>query len=63
MTPTRYQQLLELADCQVGRRIWAIVGTGGCGAGLTRFLQPRIARVVELDRPMRPAATVLGGDN
>jgi transposase len=54
-TPAGYQQLLELADRQVGRRIWAIEGTGGYGAGLTRFLHHRVEQVVELDRPKRPA--------
>jgi transposase len=54
-TPAGYQQLLELADQQPGRRVWAIEGTGGYGAGLTRFLHHRLERVVELDRPKRPA--------
>jgi transposase len=54
-TPAGYQRLLELADQQPGRRVWAIEGTGGYGAGLTRFLHHRLERVVELDRPKRPA--------
>ena len=37
-TPAGYQQLLRLADRHDGRRVWAIEGTGGYGAGLTRFL-------------------------
>src|SRR5215213_7586499 len=37
-TPAGYRQLLGLADRRVGRRVWAIEGTGGYGAGLTRFL-------------------------
>ena len=38
-TPAGYRQLLRLADQHHGRRVWAIEGTGGYGAGLTRFLQ------------------------
>jgi len=52
-TPAGYQQLLELADRQDGRRVWAIESTGGYGAGLTRFLATHAERVVELDRPKR----------
>ena len=37
-TPAGYRQLLELANRHDGRRVWAIEGTGGYGAGLTRFL-------------------------
>jgi hypothetical protein len=33
--PGRYQQLLELADQHDRKRVWAIEGTGGYGAGLT----------------------------
>jgi transposase len=54
-TPAGYQQLLRLADRQDGRRVWAIEGTGGYGAGLTRFLHGQAERVVELDRPKRAA--------
>jgi transposase len=35
--------------------VWAIEGTGGDGAGLTRFLQAQAEQVVELDRPKRTA--------
>ena len=52
-TPAGYQQLLRLADRHDGRRVWAIEGTGGYGAGLTRFLQAHAEQVVELDRPKR----------
>jgi hypothetical protein len=41
-TPAGYQHL-RLADRQDGRRVWAVEGTGGYGAGLTRFLQRRRA--------------------
>jgi len=53
--PAGYQQLLRLADRHDGRRVWAIEGTGGYGAGLTRFLQAHTEQVVELDRPKRAA--------
>ena len=53
--PAGYQQLLKLARRQPGRRVWAIEGTGGYGAGLTRFLQAQAEQVVELDRPKRAA--------
>jgi transposase len=52
--PAGYRQLLELAGQHHGQRVWAIEGTGGYGAGLTRFLQAHGERVVELDRPKRP---------
>jgi hypothetical protein len=54
-TPAGYRQLLALAGQQPGRRIWAVEGTGGYGAGLTRFLHAHHERVVELDRPKRAA--------
>jgi transposase len=54
-TPAGYQQLLELADQHRRRRVWAIEGTGGYGAGLTRFLHGHQEQVVELDRPKRAA--------
>ena len=53
-TPAGYRQLLRLADRHDGRRVWAIEGTGGYGAGLTRFLHGHQEQVVELDRP-KPA--------
>jgi transposase len=54
-TPAGYQQLLRLANRHDGRRVWAIEGTGGYGAGLTRFLHAHAEQVVELDRPKRTA--------
>ena len=54
-TPGGYQQLLELAEPPAGRRVWAIEGTGGYGAGLTRYLARHQEEVVELDRPKRAA--------
>jgi len=55
-TPAGYRQLLALAAQQPGQRIWAIEGTGGYGAGLTRFLTAHAEQVGELDRPKRPPA-------
>jgi hypothetical protein len=52
---TGYQHLVELADRHPGVRVWAIEGTGTYGAGLTRHLQAWGERVLELDRPNRPA--------
>ena len=54
-TPAGYRQLLKLADEQPGQRVWAVEGTGGYGAGLTRFLAAHQEQVVELDRPKRAA--------
>jgi Transposase len=51
--PAGYRQLLAWADHQSGRRVWAVEGTGGYGAGLTRFLHAQAEQVVELDRPKR----------
>ncbi len=38
-----------------GRRVWAIEGSGSFGSGLTVHLLEQGERVVEVDRPMRPA--------
>jgi transposase len=54
-TPAGYRQLLELAGQHHRQRVWAIEGTGGYGAGLTRFLHGHQEQVVELDRPRRAA--------
>jgi transposase len=45
----------ELAGRHPGRRVWALEATGGYGAGLTRALHAAGERVVELERPKRPA--------
>ena len=42
-TPVGSQQLLGPAERQPGRRGWAIQGTGGSGAGPTRFLQATVS--------------------
>jgi transposase len=51
--PDGYLALLDLAGGQPGLRAWAIEGTGGYGAGLTRLLLEAGERVIELDRPER----------
>ncbi|MEG3613706.1 IS110 family transposase [Isoptericola haloaureus] len=52
-TAEGYARLIELADSAGMLRVWAIEGTGGHGAGLTRYLERRQEVVVELDRPER----------
>ncbi|MFC8503602.1 IS110 family transposase [Pedococcus sp. NPDC057267] len=52
-TADGYAQLIEFADEHAVLRAWAIEGTGGHGAGLTRHLERREEVVVELDRPQR----------
>jgi transposase len=53
--PDGYAELSVLAEQHSGLRAWALEGTGGYGAGLTRHLQQAGELVVELDRPKRPA--------
>ena len=51
-----YRRLLTFGRAQApGRRLWAIEGTGSFGRGLTTFLLEQQERVVEVDRPARPA--------
>jgi transposase len=52
-TPDGYEELVAFADEHSALRAWAIEGTGGHGAGLTRLLHDRSEVVVELDRPQR----------
>jgi hypothetical protein len=54
--PGWHPQLLRFATRQPGRRVWAIEGTGGYGAGPTRSLAAHAEPVVELDRPSGPPA-------
>jgi transposase len=49
-----YRELVAFAAEHAGLRAWAIEGTGGYGAGLTRHLAEQQELVVELDRPVRP---------
>jgi transposase len=53
--PDGYAELIALAGQYSGLRAWAVEGTGGYGAGLTRHLAAGDELVVELDRPKRPA--------
>jgi transposase len=52
-TAEGYAQLVEFADEHAALRAWAIEGTGGHGAGLTRHLERSEEAVIELDRPER----------
>jgi transposase len=52
-TAQGYVQLVEFAGEQAVLRAWAIEGTGGHGAGLSRHLSELGEIVVELDRPKR----------
>ena len=49
-----YRRLIAFGERHDGR-LWAIEGTGSFGAGLTTALLARSERVVEVDRPERPA--------
>jgi len=53
--PDGYAALVAMADRHSALRAWSIEGTGGYGAGLTRYLTDRGELVIELDRPNRPA--------
>ena len=52
--PAGYRQLIGFGR-RHGARLWAIQGTGSFGAGLTTALLACCERVVEVDRPQRPA--------
>jgi transposase len=52
-TADGYDRLVEFADQHAALRAWAIEGTGGHGAGLTRHLERGEEVVIELDRPVR----------
>jgi transposase len=54
--PAGYRRLLAFGRRRVpGRRVWALEGTGGYGAGLAVFLAGHGEQVVGIDRPARPA--------
>jgi transposase len=55
VTPEGYAELVEFANNHAMLRAWAIEGTGGHGAGLSRHLGRASEIVVELDRPKRAA--------
>src|SRR6476659_9108774 len=50
-----YAELVEFANNHAMLRAWAIEGTGGHGAGLSRYLLQSSELVIELDRPKRAA--------
>jgi transposase len=54
-TAAGYAELVEFANNYPMMGAWAIEGTGGHGAGLSRHLLEFSELVVELDRPKRPA--------
>jgi len=54
-TAEGYAELVEFANNYPVLRAWAIEGTGGHGAGLTRLLLESSEIVIELDRPKRAA--------
>ena len=53
-TAEGYAELVAFANNYPMLRAWAIEGTGGHGAGLTRLLLESSEIVIELDRPKRP---------
>ena len=52
--PVGYRQLMAFGQRR-NATLWAIEGTGSYGAGLTTALLTRGQRIVEVDRPQRPA--------
>lgn len=50
-TAQGYVELVEFANNHATSRAWAIEGTGGHGAGLSRHLLESSEMVIELDRP------------
>jgi transposase len=52
--PAGYRQLIGFGR-RHGERLWAIKGTGSFGAGLTTEFLASGERIVEVDRPRRPA--------
>src|SRR5690348_17258969 len=54
-TAAGYAELVEFANHYSLMRAWAVEGTGGHGAGLSRQLLEASELVVELDRPKRSA--------
>src|SRR4051794_19581407 len=54
-TPEGYAELVEFANNHATLRAWAIEGTGGHGAGLSRHLAESSEIIIELDRPKRAA--------
>jgi hypothetical protein len=53
--PRGYRRLIAFGERHGDGRLWAVEGTGSFGAGLTTVLLAHGERVVEVDRPQRPA--------
>jgi transposase len=54
--PPGHKRMLAFArEHAPGSRVWAIESSGSFGAGLTAYLPEHSERVVEVDRPKRPA--------
>lgn len=53
--PAGYRKALSQAATHLRTRVWGVEGTGSYGAGLTEFLAAAGERVVEVERPARPA--------
>jgi transposase len=53
--PKGYRRFISFGEGHGNDRLWAVEGTGTFGAGLTMALLARGERVVEVDRPARPA--------
>ena len=53
--PAGYRSVLSRVEAHGGVRVWGVEGTGSYGAELTGFLQDCGERVVEVERPGRPA--------
>src|SRR4029079_12893971 len=60
-----HREALRFADRRaVGKRAWAIEGTGSYGAGLARFLSEHGEAVLEISRPPRTERRLSGkGDS
>ena len=54
-TTEGYAALVEFANNHATLRVWAIEGTSGHGAGLSRHLLENSEIVIEVDRPKRAA--------
>ena len=59
-TAQGYAELVEFANNHATLRAWAIEGTGGHGAGLSRHLLQACEIVIELDRPVAGCAPQRG---
>lgn len=53
--PAGYRKALSQVATHLRPRVWGVEGTGSYGAGLSEFLAAAGERVVEVERPRRPA--------